>query len=196
MGISWPVGGAFGAQPMMLLLHNAEGRDTARDVEVFAYVAGQITSEEDMPAMHVPADTDPLVFENPLGSNPVRTIGSIPAGFSRKVYWALVGEPRPVAQAFAQDVPNVAGVVSAAVAVDPYGRTEVPWMDFQAAYVVDLIVTGSNFDALYFSGVFESYMSEAEDAHDGGLVGYTWAKQPEPVAPELGLAQASATTSA
>ena len=37
-GLEWTVGEVFGAQPMILLLHNAEGRDTAVDVEVFAYV--------------------------------------------------------------------------------------------------------------------------------------------------------------
>ena len=184
-GLEWTVGEVFGAQPMILLLHNAEGRDTAVDVEVFAYVTSHFKRDDGMPSGHVAVDSEPLVFENPLGSNPVRTASSIPSGFSRKAYWALVGQPGVIAQAFAQEPRDAAAnELLAAVAVDPYGRTEVSWMWFGRKYLVDLIVTGSNFDAVYFSGVVESVISEADGERDPGSVGYLWTEQPRRVAPE------------
>jgi hypothetical protein len=149
------------ADTMGIILHNADGRDTARDVEVFAYVVSHPTSRE----WHtdLPVEMEPLVFENPLGSNMSRTVSSVPPGFYRKAWWVVVGEPAEVTKAFvADDKPQVEDM-SAAVCIDPYSRQGVPWLSTGRAYVVDLIVTGSNFDAVYFSGVFEGIVERDKD---------------------------------
>lgn len=170
------------AEAMQLLLRNRPGQDTARDVEIFASVSAE---REDGASTEIVVEYEPLVFENPLGSNGSRTSGTVPAGFSRPVWFALVGQRQAVARAFTVDAaPEQAHDVGAAVTIDPYVRSWMPWLEPQVNYDVKLVVTGSNFDAVTLGGRLRGEFGQ-EPVDDSGatvkVIVFEWTEEPRQI---------------
>jgi hypothetical protein len=172
--ISWGVKHGDGYRDALALyLHNETGQDTARDVEVFVSAEAKL----DDGSLSIAADGEPLVFHNPLSGEQPRTVSNVPSGFNRKVRWCLVGEPTHLSQTFGRttlplEVNQLDAI--AAVYVDPSSRDDVGWMLPGLNYAVTFIVTGSNFDAVYFDGIFGGKL----DA-DGQYASYEWIEAPK-----------------
>jgi hypothetical protein len=116
-----------------LMLCNQQGRDTARDVEVFASLTrdGAIV-----------ADQATLDFEDPttIGSSG-RSVATVPPGFAREVS-LLVLEPVWDSEGWLR-----AGTVA-------FFRPGTVVLRDQATYKVLIAVTGANFDAVHYVGHF------------------------------------------
>jgi hypothetical protein len=124
---------------MRLRLANEKGRETASDVEVFVYVQAP---DED--AIFVVASEGNLDFDDPADESGGRATATIPAGFSRCVNFAVVGDLPQF------DHRNRQGWAYLALYPTRMAREAVLYVGL--SYDVLIVVTGSNFDALAYVG--------------------------------------------
>jgi hypothetical protein len=127
--------------PIILRLRvaNKSGRETARDVEVFASVQGREPGDG---ATLIVARTESLNFEDPSADGPRRSIVNVPSGFSREVGLATLS---PSIDRHGQ--PHIGRIT--------YYRPDIESKAILRAgvlYEVHITVTGSNFDAVRYQG--------------------------------------------
>jgi hypothetical protein len=174
--MSWAVKQGDGYRNALgFYLHNETGQDTARDVEVFVSAEGKL----DDGSLSIAANGEPLVFHNPLSGEQPRTVSNVPSGFNRQVRWCLVGEPTHLGQSFGRTtLPLELEYLDAvaAVYVDPSSRNDVAWMLPGVRYAVTFIITGSNFDAVYFDGIFGGKLGTNDH---GQFAAYEWIEAPK-----------------
>jgi len=149
---------------LRLRLSNARGRDTADEVEVWVTVE---TEEADDGSKQVFCESAALIFENPHDLTSAKTSGTVPAGFSRPVWFAEVGDIASMNRTGSlsklyymggideQEASNAAVILVESAS----GRISPPLLTFPFTVNVSIVVTGRNFDAVHFagqlSGVFE-----------------------------------------
>jgi hypothetical protein len=134
---------------MYLSIHNEEGRDTARDVEVFADAHAI-----DMPELRRINGVN-LNFDDALVEGLGRSTATVPAGYSRRVSFAIVRESLPDTKTFGHEA-------WVHIAVYPPRGVPVATVWDGLAYQVDVTVTGANFDAIFFRGIMGVW-TEPED---------------------------------
>lgn len=138
--------------PVRLLIHNAAGRETAHDVQVFVSVERSTSPG----TTWIYAEDEPLRFDNPR-RKVAQTTATVPSGYARPVWFAVAGAASSTAQAMgkvhAANLPHSRGVLSAVVANESDDSDAVV-LEPNQRYNVSFVITGSNFDALYYSGVF------------------------------------------
>jgi hypothetical protein len=179
VGVPYDLDSVVGLQ---LLLRNDVGRDTAREVEVFA----SVVSHDDPDCVEdVVVEYESLVFENPVGGNTTPTSATVPAGFARPVWFALIGTRKAASAGFVFDVDDrEASDLGAAITIDPYARHGMPWLRTDRNYEAKLVVTGSNFDALTFAGTLRGAI-RPEPIVDGGplvdVVEFRWTNALKPI---------------
>lgn len=190
--VEWAVGSSGSAVTFWLRLANARGRDTARDVEVFVSTAAEVPEQESPTGVGyvIPAEDEPLLFGTPMSGRAEEQRVTVPAGHSRWLAFADAGEPGEVAAAVGADMSALmrlawrSGVDEeqprARLRVDAPGEPVVPWLGFGVTYPVEIVVTGSNFDALRFRGEFGSRWGQDEGL--GETVWCGWVAEPSPVA--------------
>jgi hypothetical protein len=140
-----------------LLVTNERGRDTAQDVEVFV----SITNDPDEREEHGYSEliSGALVFDSPWGAD-ARAISSVPAGFARPVWFALIGPVHAVADVVQIDVNafvtaarhcGVDDTAAVGITVEPAvaGHADA-WLRPDSGYHAKFVVTGSNFDAIHY----------------------------------------------
>jgi len=176
------------ARDMRLLIENDPGQDTALDVEVFVTIVGDPGKDDSgFEYFEGVTEAEALVFDNPELGGPLRDTSTVPAGFSRPVWFALVG---PIDTAFVgvglrwsgpedseavrltkRDDLRACAIVTTADA----NRGPAPVLLLEHGYTVHLIVTGSNFDAQHYVGrVKGSY----ENGEMSDYVDYEWIQPP------------------
>jgi hypothetical protein len=179
---------------MTLRLHNARGRDTAREVEVFVTVLSEGT-----PATYIVAEEANLNFDDPLPrvvnpggkigiakSEPGRSTATVPSGFARNVNFAVIGIQREGGKL---------GDAWGYLALYPPRVAQDATLFFHMfSYHAWIVVTGSNFDAITYEGKLK--VTEEDEPDDKG--GYVrtrtlhWTIPPvrtdnSPIRPPLGI---------
>lgn len=138
------------ASVVRLVLANAQGRDTARDVEVFIYVTQPGTTTEAVGGEFTPMRSNRIIvdqanlnFDDPTGNGAGRSTASVPSGFWREVNFAALVkldqhdlDGRRAAGYFALYPPLLA-------------RRSYLWE--ATTYEVTITATGSNFDAVTYT---------------------------------------------
>jgi len=142
-----------------LLIANKRGRDTARDVEVFAYATRPITETTQVQGVTFPpggsavvADQANLNFDDPRADRPGRSTASIPSGFAREVNFATVA---PM-----DDVDSQGRRGAGRLALYPTDRAETAILREETKYSIWITVAGSNFDAVTYLGHLLLYISK------------------------------------
>ena len=210
--------GTEGARPeeaLGLRLHNERKRDTAREVEVFISMLGDHGPQVGSDGSAIfPTTGDSgwkfgreliarqrnLNFNSPLEGHIGSRTATIPAGFNREVYFAIVGSRLAIARTFHGEMP-VMSVLEAEEAVaalclypartDLVAYLSVPPGSAAAAeyataehgdtatYEVTLTVTGANFDAQTYQGSLYAVVDQGDDkAGRGPSVELGWASEP------------------
>jgi hypothetical protein len=149
-----------------ILLANEPGRETARGVEVLASVYeqprgvgpngekfGAITQFIDVPLNHNANDG--------AYGRPYTNIGP---GATRRVYFARIGEPEHIYDSWYR-APTESTVAfdldwCGAWATYPARRDELHWIETGVEYIVELLVTGDNFDAFRVRGLIQFERSD------------------------------------
>lgn len=149
-GINIPSGSVY---EFGLFIKNSTGRDTAHDVEVFvsAYARQEDGGHFPVNRGHFPVNRGQLTYGHIQGSNERPLSAAIPAGFSRHVLLAAMGAPDAVQGKLAGVRDPVPRESWAALAVDDRG-THSCWLDTRYEYRIELVIIGSNFDALTYHG--------------------------------------------
>jgi hypothetical protein len=131
-----------GAVVMHLKLHNEASRETARDVEVLVTAYAR-----DGQVLRVIAEEENLNFDNPFAEGDGRTTSTVPAGYSRRVSFAVIER---------SEQPDDRGRIHwGFLATVPSRQMRLSTMPDDLAYEAFVVVTGSNFDALTFRGVLK-----------------------------------------
>jgi hypothetical protein len=167
------------ADLLRLRIHNAPGRRTAEQVEVFASVVSRSPGDGDL-WVRVHLEDKALNFDEPGGVPPGRSTTSVPSGFSRPVSFVLIGPPTSISERYGVEVkPDAVGELPDWVAVPalyPAVRESATWFTRGKPLEVTLVVTGANFDAVTFRGEFE--MSEEVDDRGEPSVLSGWTELP------------------
>lgn len=182
---AWPRGSDSSATTMWMRLVNAAGRDPAHDVEVFVSMAGKVADPE-VPggvAFDILAEDEALAFGSPMRGRAEETRATVPAGHSRWLAFADVGEPVSLARK-AKVMAMHVDEERARLCVDSPDEPLVPWLDFDVDYTVEIVITGSNFDALRFRGKFGCHRAP-DDLQEHGegteMVDAGWIERPAPL---------------
>lgn len=142
-----------------LRISNAAGRDTARDVEVFISAKAP-----DGGGTHIAAEEVNLLFGR-LTSRSNPTSVSIPAGYSRRVALAALGNPRATRGIFSRLRSPLGIRPSWAALVVEDMPEHFCWLDERLSYRIEIVVTGANFDAITFDGMAETDAGVAPDGY-------------------------------
>jgi hypothetical protein len=136
-----------------LLVHNERGRDTAHEVEVFVTAVGRgkdYTREDPRSRATIQQN---LNFNNPLQGQYGSRVASVPSGFSRRVHFVLLGGSDLIWQAHHQIEGAPRGPWgTAALALYPGRNDNIAYLEPDVEYDIELVVVGSNFDAVAYSG--------------------------------------------
>lgn len=171
---------------------NATGKDVARDVEVLATVLMPYEEEgEELPIPLVERET--LLFNSPSRRSRDEWQTRVPPGFGRRVYFVLLGARAELFHSFraVEDVTSREWKdvgQNAALAAYPPTRDNMFWLA-DGEYIVELEVTGANFDALSYRGRFAIETDEmgelrladdeAESLERATSVKFTWVESPK-----------------
>jgi hypothetical protein len=131
--------GRGGAAELRLRIHNARGKQMAREVEVHV-----ISWAETPELTQVAAEDEPLQIDNPFRGAET-TVTSVAPGHSRSVSFAVLDEM------LEDQSLRYCGYFGIA----PRERMGKSRMEPGRAYNTYLAVTGSNFDAIFYRGVLE-----------------------------------------
>lgn len=158
-----------------IFIYNEAGRDPARDVEVFVSAVGPT----DDGGFYVAAERTNL-FYGRLRSGATTTIASIPPGFSRTVVLAVLGPPEAIRRMVdGLDPPSGRHDSWAALIVEGV-RSHACWLHGDLEYRVELVIVGSNFDAVTYEGLIAFDDRLPASARDEDLTGYrtvAWTSQ-------------------
>jgi hypothetical protein len=145
-----------------LLLEAAKGKDTAEDVEVHVSVAKPLFKGS-LP-MRV-RQSRRVCFDSFTESEDGEPRSNVPSGFVRRIPWAAVGHyrtlwalvPKGELPPGAPDAAEYYEDNTALLNLHPRNKRTVAALDtlFGGTYYVHVTVTGSNFDALNYSGVVD-----------------------------------------
>lgn len=161
-----------------LRIVNEPGREPARDVEVFV----TLTHHDRFRWPHTYAEQQNLLLSNPLHGAGL-TVSHVPPGFSRRVMIAVLGDPDYLQSRFrsgrrapveTDEIAGLAGVAGLTTGQAPVLRSG---QDLD----VELVVTGSNFDAQTWSVKIRLDRVADDWAGDGGACFRTilsWTQQP------------------
>ena len=151
----------------LLTIANAKRKDSAVDVEVFVTVLTPYEEEgEELPI--------PIVErENLLFTSPARRAGDqwrtrVPRGFSRRVYFLLLGAPSELSASFREEAGTTSSNCKdigqhAVLAAYPPTRDNMFWLS-DGEYLVIFELTGANFDAQTYEGRFRLRRSKWENS--------------------------------
>jgi hypothetical protein len=171
------------------LIHNEFGRETAREVEVFVTASAKDPDSDreqrNVAALEqrsVAAIQENLNFENPLERHYGTVAATVPAGFSRRIHFAVLGSALAIQRACYQatDSPDVpAPHCVGALSLFPARNDRIGYLMPDRDYDINLVITGANIDALKYRGVVCSRIQDRTDGEPVGLI--EWTDTPRPV---------------
>ena len=146
-----------------VFVQNQAGRDTARDVEVFI---SAISAERPgpLPDRHVAVERAALYFGHIETPDGLRQIAPVPAGFSR--YVPLVG--LGAADNLRKRLPGLETIPipspdAWAVLISDEMPVHSGWLDDGIDYLLEIVVVGTNFDAVAYRGTLRVETITNED---------------------------------
>jgi hypothetical protein len=158
-----------------LLVSNEVGRDSAREVEVFAHVGHRVA-----PGVHIGVvSRENLVFGDPRVVSTPASVTHVPAGFARELYFLLAGSRREVMRCFGGVISSydtVGDTAATALLVHPLSSETLRWVD-AGEYSVTFLITGANFNAVRYVAQFR--VSEWSDSEGDPVIGFRWLRGPE-----------------
>lgn len=163
---------------------NQAGRDTARDVEVYIRPVSRFSPN--VPEFASRNDDAPLRNVNlgvPLDGSIGLARTDIPAGVTRRVALFSVGHPAKILEetgpsemtGFGDEYVASHGLdhfAVAALSLAPAKRNQMFWLGAGLSFGVELVVAGSNFDAVRYYGAFTVERDHAELPEEEGHPGY------------------------
>lgn len=160
---------------------NSAGKESAQEVEVFVTV-GEAVGPDNLVHLNL-ASRQNLSFRDPLdGSGSVPT-AHIPSGFSREIsFLCFGGSEALLARWLAPALPMDSGAPAdrfAVVAIHPVRRDNMVWIG-PGIYSTSFHITGSNFDAMLYTGRFKIEQVEREvDGETGAEMSFKWLVRPK-----------------
>jgi hypothetical protein len=152
---------------MRLRLYNEAGRDTARDVEVFVTAHGRAVHDGEAVTLLI-ADEENLNFDSPIDGGPGRSTATVPSGYSRRVYFAILGSQSGIEAKLSpimlEPQDGDSGEPWGALAIYP-ARQAKAMFDASSEYYIEIVVTGSNFDALTYQGTI-GFRDDSEEVQE------------------------------